>query len=294
MFGSSVRVGQMDMGDVPRVWRKVEGVERLAQNAGTISRPGVLTPHLFDTARPGGHRLYPAVERSLTAARDSTDALCALLEHHGATGTAMWSLLRTQFESAFWAYWLLEPQDSRDRVLRGVQREWLDDRKSRTYFEELAKDPAMPLSEQEREELATGDLGHDATFAAEAAANGAERWSKPPNVDVTRELSVVTIEGSPALRTMLRVSWRDLAGAQHGSVGAILRLSDKEQIAASVGGVTVRLSPSDSAFQQHASTAALLHAMALTRYMWCFQPVGDPRAVDLKELQRGRAFFGSL
>jgi len=48
-------------------------------------------------------------------------------------------------------------------------------RAPRSAGEDLAKDPAMPLPEQQREELTTRHRGHNATCAAEAAANGGEK-----------------------------------------------------------------------------------------------------------------------
>ncbi len=63
----------------------------------------------------------------------------------------MWALLRSQLEAAFWALWPLDPEESSQRVLRGIQVEWRDDRQSMTYFREFADDKSFPFIDRDHQ-----------------------------------------------------------------------------------------------------------------------------------------------
>lgn len=247
----------------------------------------------MDESRPGGHRLYGAVERALGAAEDCNLALQSLLTSHGATQTAMWALLRTQLEAAFWALWPLDPEDSSQRVLRGINIEWRDDRQTMTYFREFADDNSFPFVGRDRLKARqqAADV-HANTFRAEAAANGAS-WQAPPNIIITEELTKLSHLQEPGWGSLLRGVWRSLAGLQHGSAAAQLRVSDQVHLEAIKGGSRLLISPSDEAFHQLASPTVTLHMAALARFIECHQPIaGTP--VDLGDLQRQRAFWNSL
>ncbi len=193
-------VGTLDLGELPRQWRKLDFLNARAPEVRE-GRGALLTRSQVDVSRPGGHRLYSGVERSLSAARDCDLALRSLLEHHGATQAAMWALLRGQFEASFWALWLLDPEDSLERVARGIAAEWLDDRASMTYFREFADDCSFPFVDEDRRhvrEQAAND--HAATYRREASANG-RWWVRPPEVNLTRALTELSLmQGGPQLR----------------------------------------------------------------------------------------------
>jgi len=116
----------------------------------------VLSARAFDEARPAGRRTYMEVTRYLGVARDNHEALLAVLEHHGATLWAPWSLLRPTFETALLAAWILDPEDGRERRARGLRCEiWTlsssadiapPSRRSQTYVHSsrrVSRDPTL-------------------------------------------------------------------------------------------------------------------------------------------------------
>lgn len=202
--------GSLELGDVPRRWRQLDYLHQRAIQVSQ-TQPLELTPCRTDQSRRGGHRLYSNVERALGAARDCDLALRALLKTHGATQTAMWALMRTQFEAAFWALWPLDPTGTTERVLRGIQIEWRDDRASQAYFRDFADDPTFPFVGEDRRKARDQAADRNAaTYRAEAAANGAD-WRAPPHVDLTRELTGLSTVQEPGWGSMLRGVWRSLA-----------------------------------------------------------------------------------
>jgi hypothetical protein len=270
VFDQPVPVGDMDLGSLPSQWRKVELMFKHAVHVRDTRDGYLITARLLDESRPGGHRLYAAAERYLSAAWDCHVALPVVLSQHGATQSAMWTLLRSQFESSFYALWLLEPADSAERVLRGIRIEWLSGEQSRKYYSELFDDMELPMREADRAihqaEHTARVAEHAQTYAAECSAAG-RHWTKPPNVDVTRELGELSTSERPGTGAMLRHVWRSLAGLLHGDVGALLRVSVRGPAQPSKGGQIIQLSPSDQAFQTIAGTTASLTLDALTVYV---------------------------
>ena len=290
-------VGDLDLGDLPTRWRKVDFVIREVRRVTNERDPLVVDARAVDESRPGGHRLYPAAERYLSGALDCHTALPKLLEAHGATQVAMWALLRAQFEAAFMALWLLEPEDSVSRVLRGVRVEWLDDRQSHAYFREILTDLESTLDEEVRvRELARHERllrEHDRTFRDECQRLG-RSWLKPLPINVVEELGLMQVGQSLEWRVLLRHTWRSLAGLQHGSVGALLRVSDKVELEPLANATGVRLSPSDSSFQTLGEATALLTMQAFARYQACHRPTNSNGFLDLDAVASLRREWNSL
>lgn len=293
MVAKTVQVGELNLGEIPRLWRKLDYLMTKAGEVTESQQPG-LTRFSIDSTRPGGHRLYAAVVRALSAAHDCDRGLRALLQHHGATQTAMWALLRTQFEASFWALWLLDPEGTRERVLRGIHHEWLDDRASMRFYREFADDVTFLFTTRDRAQVrAQVARDHATTYRAEAEANGAD-WDKPPPINVTKELTLLGHAQEPGWGSMLRGVWRSLAGLQHGSAGALLRVSDQTELGSMPGGLRMQLSPNDEALLGLATTTLNLNMVALTRYFECHQPIHSTAAVDLLAVSEQRAFWRSL
>jgi len=195
------------------------------------------------------------------------------------------------------ALWLLQPEDSVTRVLRGVRVEWLDDHESHKYFSQMLSDPESPLDEAARAlELAKHERllrDHDSTFRSECERLG-RKWPRPDRIDVTRELGRLQIEQSPESRVLLLHTWRSLAGLQHGNAGALLRVSDMVERASGASGSRVRLSPSDSSFQTLAEITALLTMQAFARYLECHRPRSASGYLDLSAALKLREEWDAL
>lgn len=291
-------VGQLDLGDVPSQWRKLDVVIDLARRAANTRPPDVIDPRMVDESRPGGHRLYGQVERYLGAAHDCHLALPRLLASHGATQTAMWTLIRAQFEAGFYALWMLEPELSAERVYRGIRVEWLDDQQGHAYFREIYSDPSTPIDAslkraqlQRQEELSDQ---HARTYGAECAQLG-HVTTKPAQVNIIDELGKLKSEDFPEQRLLLRHVWRSLAGLQHGDLGALLRISSMDMPAEVSGGsLRARLAPSDAAFQTIATTTSLLARNAFLRYMQCHQPSNAAGTADLRAIIEFKQMWAQL
>lgn len=285
-------VGVLELGDLPTTWRKLDRVFEVARQVSSGRDARLFDGRAVDESRQGGHRLYPLVERYLDAAQDCHEALPKLLQSHGATQTAMWCLLRGQFEASFYALWLLSPTESTTRVLRAVRLEWLDDASSRTHAREALLDALTPIDDELRQaELERHDRldrEHAAVFAAECAALGS-MMSKPQQVNLVKELGMLDSNTIPEQRVLLRHVWRTLAGLQHGNTGALLRVSSTRKEGEGVSGVIVHMEPDDSAFHTLASTTAWLTVSALLVYIDKHQPPNRQTVVDLAEVRRIRA-----
>lgn len=289
MLIDAKNMGAMDFGDLPRQWRRLDLIRAEVQKVVGERLADSFDPRQIDEGRLGGHRLYGTVEKYLAIADDCHKALPLLLSAHGATNAAMWALLRSQFESSFYALWLLSPRESRERVLRGIRVHWLDDRLSNTYATELLKDPVATKGDEQSR--ASGlkyherlQKEHAATYEAESQANGA-RWKRPPDVNMVLELTKLEDFGQPGAGAELRAAWRTLAGLQHGNSCAQLRVSDMEFSGTSQTGVREAIvSPNDSSFQYLGGVTATLTKVALARYALCHQPMASAAPIDLNKV----------
>lgn len=289
--------GVLELGDLATTWRKLDRVFEVARQVSKARNPALFDGRGVDESRPGGHRLYPQAERYLDAAQDCHEGLFRLLQAHGATQTAMWCLLRGQFEASFYALWLLSPHESATRVLRGIRLEWLDDQSSRRHARELLIDPLTPIddelrkSELERQENL--DREHAAVFAGECEALGL-KVSRPEPVNLIKELGGLNASDVPGQRILLRHTWRTLAGLQHGNTSALLRVSSKRTKGRGIGGVVLHLEPDDSVFQSLASATAWLTVNALLSHIEKHQPTNRQGVHDLAEVRRLRDEWARL
>jgi hypothetical protein len=297
MWERAKAVGVLEFGDLPTSWRKLDAVFEMAHRVSSARDARLFDGRAVDESRLGGHRLYPLVERYLNAAQDCHEALPKLLQAHGATQTAMWCLLRGQFEASFYALWLLSPRESKTRVLRAIRLEWLDDDAARRHAREVLCDGLTPIDDgirhAELERQNQLDREHTAIYRGESEALGS-KVSRPPSVNIIDELNGLESDAMPAQRVLLRHTWRTLAGLQHGNTGALLRVSSTRNEGHSVGSVILHLEPDDSAFQTLASTTAWLTVSALLGYMDKHQPHNGRAVYDLVEVRRVREEWSRL
>jgi hypothetical protein len=144
----------MDLGNLPDRWRMLAAEFPTLENLPSLGDARLLSARAFDESQVAGPRTSMAVHRYLGVARDNHEALLALLEHHGATLWAPWSLLRPIFEGSFFATWILDPESGRDRRLRGLRSEVLDfspRRAHRAAFKRLPEARSV-IEDAERQE----------------------------------------------------------------------------------------------------------------------------------------------
>jgi hypothetical protein len=247
---------EMDLENLPSYWQTIEQ-EFSALEALVWPKPVVLSARAFDEAQPAGHRAYMEVVRYLGVARDNHEALQALLEHHGATLWAPWSLLRPTFEASFRACWILDPEDGRERRARGLRCEILD------AYEQRRHRSAFKVFPQVRQLIEDAESSHDAgsiaTYKSEAAALGRkfDRLNQKINiVDELKKLQVVQTD--PQFAPHLEATWRLLSGYEHGFSWAMLAGSDRSDQTRIPGGAEAHFVINDQAFVTAAKSTYLL------------------------------------
>lgn len=277
-------MGAADISELAKVWRKLNYIASKALEAKTTRDPRLLTSRQVDQSRHGGHRLYPLVEQQLNVAMDSHQALQVILEHHGATQLAMWSLLRAQLEAAVKVAWLLEPDHSQTRVARAIHMEWQGARTTDANDRRALNDPLLPIADAKRV-IALDDLTQRTnaaitTYRAELATLGETNSKQPQRFSVSNAADVITPQ-HPEFRLMVRDAWHVLAGLQHGDMSAWLRVTDHLDEVEIPGGLRIHLSPSDAAINRYGTLVASATINALATYMSRHQQQGPNRAVDL-------------
>lgn len=255
---SSISTGEtMVLGNLPVYWRLIAQEFRKLEALPPLAPNRILSARAFDEAQPAGHRTYMSVTRYLGVARDNHEALLGLLEHHGATMWAPWSLLRPTFESSFLAAWLLHPEDGSERRARGLRCEILDaheQRKHRAEFKVLPQ--ARDLVEASEKKWESGSLK---TYRAEAAALGRTFDKLRQRIDVAGELPKLSfVREQKQLSPFLIATWRQLSGFEHGFGWALLSGTNRKVGVEIPGGVDAELVINDESFVNAAKSTYFL------------------------------------
>lgn len=264
-----VPVGDMNLGELPRRWEMLEQLYRVTRRDLESRDTRILHDRMIDEGQTSGHRTYFGAQRCLDIAWDNHEALRSLLAHHGATQFAPWNLLRPTFEAAFYALWLLDPEESLERRRRGLVLEWLDELEHRTYYSDL-KTIVRFVDPDDRPRLAADQLrhqelieDHDQIYKREADELGLA-WPLPRKINVLDELGRLShaqmVDGS---EHVLRSTWRTLSGMQHGRGSTMMRGSDRHHETPTEGGMHVLLSINDDAFVGAATITNGLHQQAV-------------------------------
>ena len=247
----------MDLQNLPEYWDQISRAFASLDALQWPTRTDILSARAFDEAQPAGRRSYMEVVRYLGVARDNHEALVALLEHHGATLWAPWSLLRPAFEASFLACWILDPSDGAERRARGLRCEILD------AYEQRRHRSAFKVFPQVRRLIEDGEAGNEAgsisTYRAEASALGRNFDKLNQRINVVDELKKLTIaQSDPHFAPQLEATWRLLSGYEHGFGWAMLAGSDRSNEVAIPGGASAHFVINDEAFVLAAKSTYLL------------------------------------
>jgi hypothetical protein len=240
----------LELGNLPAYWDQIELLYReilRIQDGPTDST--ALTARAFDHSQPAGHRAYMGASRYLMAAMDNTRALPRLLTSHGASLWAPWSLLRPTFECAFWAAWIMDPDDGVTRRRRGLQSEILDAKAQDAHLREFGKIPV--IAKEVGEELNRRQLGKFKAYRDEADQLGVKWEIINQKVNVTDELpklSFVDHQNDPAFSAFTVAMWRLLSGFEHGTGWALVRGAKSVTRAKVPGGELVEFVMKDDDF----------------------------------------------
>jgi len=247
----------MNLDKLPQYWQVVANEFTRLENLPPLATGQLLSARAFDEAQPAGPRAYMGVTRYLEVARDNHHALMALLEHHGATLWAPWSLLRPIFETAFLAAWILDPEDGRERRARGLRCEVLDTYEQRRHLAEFKAIPDVRDAIDANERKV--DAGSMATYRTEAAALGRKFDTVRQRITVTTELPKLSFVADQAgFAAFLLATWRLLSGYEHGFGWALLKGSDATVSAHIPGGADMHLVINDEEFVNAAKSTYFL------------------------------------
>jgi hypothetical protein len=166
--------GEIDTSSLEEDWTRLRALDE-AMQAADLAFAGSDGPcdRRFDAAQPAGHRVYIQASGLLASAREHQIVYEQLIHVIGHYPRAPWSLLRPAFESAFWAWWILDPDDSASRRQRALGREVHDFNEQGMYLNVLRRIPGKDRAQVQKEHdlLRAESLR---TYKREAHALGAD------------------------------------------------------------------------------------------------------------------------
>jgi hypothetical protein len=188
---------------------------------------------------------------------------------HGATPVAPYNLVRPAFEAAFYALWALEPEDGRDRCLRGLRIAYEDNRQRSLWVEELIKIPDLTDAERQLMREPVAKASH--VYRQEAEALGVS-WDKQVKQKLIVEQALPNLQrivdlSDPLIVHTTVAAWRQLSGYQHGRMYAIVGGSDLSHEFEIPGGALVRVTMSDQDFTLAMQHAGLMQLWAVETYI---------------------------
>lgn len=272
--------GDIDLSELARRWRLLDALYATAEKVIAGRDTQILCARTVDEGQVAGHRVYRAAESHLNIARDNHHALKALISgSHGLTTFAPWNLLRPEFEAAFYAAWVLDPDDSLERRRRALRLELIDQRDHELYVAEVMAMAGSPATEHLSDDFHEYRVSDEevrerngAVYRAEAEQLGLP-YPRVQSVQVRDELGrLSTCRMAPHVDVWLRSTWRGLSGIQHGRTSAVLRstnLRDRQDTAHGVRGL---LDVNDDAFLNAAHAATSLHIEAVRLLIARTQP----------------------
>lgn len=269
--------GTLSLGNLPMVWHALDLLEdevERANNYATVEMD--FTDRKFDEATLTGQRMYIQAFSLIRAARDNQKALEEMLPR-GARPHAPWNLVRPSFEASFYAVWMLEPQDQRTRFQRALRIAWDEQRQHRNRLK-LMVEIAGAERHPDVQKTEAKDRSIKKRYEEEAHRVGLSAADLGKNPVLTEEIpklrSLTDLTGvDPKYHTL---KWRELSGIQHGDLGAILALSDKQYRLKIPGGSTAVLSLNDDSFVATCYSAAAMQLAAMRLYVSRSTSVSKP------------------
>lgn len=266
MLSERIACGQVDLSQLASRWHLLESLYGAARVVIANRPADAFCARMIDERLVAGHRVYMTAERYLGVAWDNHAALIELIQGpHGLSPSAPWNLLRPCFEAAFYAAWVLDPDESLERRRRALRLEWLDELDHRRYYDEVMKmQSAIGQTDLHaaEAELAKSRERNETSYKADAES--LEMSWPPLGINVRDELGNLSHHAEHQDSDVLvRSVWRALSGHQHGRASAMLRGSDKAERHNVPGGVYAVLSVNDDAFLTAADVTVNMHMEAV-------------------------------
>lgn len=233
--------GQVDLTElVPyleateKLWTRVEALRDLNPN-----RSNHMTARFFDENQVSGSRPYIGAFSHLSNAVEHSEALWSLVNSsHGLTPRAPWTLLRSIFESGFWASWLLDSPHSLVRRRRGLLLDMADWRERTLWRDSLPTGVVKASKTDARRDV----------YETECKSIGIDFPKKPSRPDIVGEIPKLDLYAriGDDIAPLVVSAWRNLSGLQHGMPWALHLSSKVEHEIPTVGGYTVTITSNES------------------------------------------------
>lgn len=254
----------VDLGDLTHHWEVTDLLFREYDKLPANAFGPELIDRFIDEQQTAGHRVYIGAASHLDNAREHLDLLRHLLTQVGPTPRVPWTLMRSVFESSFWANWLLEPQTSFERRWRALRLEVSGHKERRNFYADYYK--AYP---EEAERTAAHNLTHEKVYRSEIEAMGKTWGDANQKINVHRELAELrVVKDLPlTLESQAVASWRALSGMQHGHAYALMHLSDVVDGPVILGGRTGTVTIGDAPLQIVGTISHILLVSGLATFI---------------------------
>lgn len=258
-------IGQLHLGNLPTLWAGLDLLEHRMQAEGDRHLAGMdFTDRRFDEASKTGRRAYIQAHGLISVARDNQKALEEMLRG-GVRPYAPWNLIRPAFEAGFYAVWMLEPDESRERLRRALRLAWDQERTHgvrlalKTEIAGLGGHPQVLAAEQRDREIKKA-------YLVEAHAIGLSQKQVTQNPNLTQEILRLASATSTESKFHL-LTWRELSGIQHADMGAALGVSDAKYRLQIPGGYSAVVSINDESFVRACYSSVSMQLTAMTLYI---------------------------
>jgi hypothetical protein len=254
---------QVNLGNLPEYWQRVAELDEQANRVMQSWHSMEFTARFVDEAQTAGHRTYIGVTRLLNIAIDNQEAFQSLITTRGVTHWSQWNLLRPVFEASFYIIWVLDPDESRRRRMRGLRLEILDSKEQRNWIDSL-KDAGLD------EDVIAANAQHQAratqVYHTEAGELGLTRSQANQSVNIVTELPKLSFTRemySDEFNKFLISTWRRLSGFQHGFGYALTAGADKGRSIPIPGGESLYISTNDQDLVNTCKIVSGFHIAAL-------------------------------
>jgi hypothetical protein len=261
--------GVLDLADVSRMSNVLHGrIEQFRRIEAQYRLNHLLTQRRFDEARPAGKRTYIHASQGVETAWENYSAVFGLVQGaHGATPVAPYNLIRPAFEAAFYALWALEPEDGRERCLRGLRIAFEDNRQRSNWIEELIKIPELTDAQRQLMREPVAKAGKVYRDEAQALGSWPAASQRPKVEQEIPKLQHIVDLADPLILHMTVAAWKQLSGFQHGHIYAIVGGSAVSREFEIPGGAHVRVTMRDQDFGIAMQQAALMQLWAVETYI---------------------------
>jgi hypothetical protein len=253
----------VDLGDLTHQWEVTDLLFRRYDELPSNAFGPELFDRFIDEQQVAGHRVYIGAAAHLDNAREHLDLLRMLLTQVGPTPRVPWTLMRSVFESSFWANWLLEPPTSFERRWRALRLEVSGHKERKNFYADYYR--AHP---DESARTVEHNLGHEKVFRAEIDSMSKTWTEANQSINVHQEIAkLAVVKEMGATQSQAVASWRVLSGMQHGHVYALLHLSDVVDGTQILGGRTGTVTIGDAPLHIVGSVTHILLVTALSKFI---------------------------